>query len=172
MRTDEGRYREVAGPSDLPSDSGRSSLSRESPELGTLQASSLKTLRSQWASVYGIEPLPRLSRELLIRGIAYRMQERARGGLSRPVLRRLEQIVRSEQTSRGSSRSASARTGTRLMREWQGRMHEVIIFEDGFLWNGTTYRSLSEIARLITGTRWSGPRFFGLTDKGVAKLND
>ena len=110
--------------------------------------------------------MPRLSRELLIRGIAYRMQEQARGSLSGKVVRRLEQIARGANAARCSGASASvARAGMRLVREWQGRAHEVVVLEDGFLWNGKAYRSLSEIARLITGTRWSGPRFFGLQDE-------
>ncbi len=103
---------------------------------------------------------------MLWRGIAYRMQEQATGGLPKKVVRWLEQIVRKQDAKHGAGRSASAaRTGTRLVREWQGRANEVVVLEDGFLWNGEIYRSLSEIARLITGTRWSGPRFFGLVEQ-------
>ncbi len=100
---------------------------------------------------------------MLIRGIAYRLQERARGGVTKKVLRMLEQVASGQRTSDVGG-SSSMRVGTRLVREWQGRAHEVIVVDGGFLWSGNTYGSLSEIARSITGTRWSGPRFFGLKD--------
>lgn len=132
-------------------------------DLGALQTEDLNELRSRWLAAYGVEPLPRLSRELLVRGISYRLQERARGGLSKKTLRRLEQIA-AGQGSVGGGSSSPIRPGTRLVRDWQGKTYGVVVLEDGFDWNGSTYRSLSEIARLITGTRWSGPRFFGLKD--------
>lgn len=169
MRTDERLDGEVAGAGDLPTASRSKVASRERYDLNTLHASSLEILRSQWASVYGIEPLPRLSRELLVRGIAYRTQERELGGLSRSTLRKLERIVRGEQKRAGSKTSWSTHPGTRLVREWQGRVHEVVVLDDGFLWNGAKHGSLSEIARLITGTRWSGPRFFGMQDGAGGK---
>jgi Protein of unknown function (DUF2924) len=165
MRTDLRLGREIVEEGDLPTDSGTKPPARR-VDLGSLETASVEALRLRWTSAYGIGPLPRLSRELLIRGIAYRMQEQARGGLSGKVVRRLEQIARGEDAAHCSGASASvARAGTRLVREWQGRAHEVVALEDGFLWNGKAYRSLSEIARLITGTRWSGPRFFGLQDE-------
>lgn len=169
MQTTERMKPEVAEAGDLPNGARRKPSLGDRIEMEGLQASSLETLRLHWASTHGIEPLPRLSRELLIRGIAYRMQEQACGGLSKKLLRRLEQLTDAAHASRGSSSSAVSRAGTRLVREWEGRAHEVIVLEEGFLWNGSTYGSLSEIARLITGTRWSGPRFFGLQEKGSGK---
>ena len=122
----------------------------------------------RWASAFGIEPLPRLSRELLVRGIAHRIQEKARGGLAKKLLRKLETIARGGGALRAGSRTSTP-TGTRLVREWQGQMHEVKVLNDGFLWNCRVFRSLSEIARQITGTQWSGPRFFGVKGKGQGR---
>lgn len=168
MQTDDKFHWEVVAQRDL----AQAFLERSDTkvDLAALQALGMEDLRLRWSAAYGVEPLPRLSRELLIRGIACRLQERARGGLSRKVLRRLEQIAAGQGTSSGGVGSApSARPGTSLVREWQGRAQEVVVLQDGFLWNGGTYRSLSEIARLITGTRWSGPRFFGLKEEKVKR---
>lgn len=168
MRTDDRLDGEVAVERDLPL--GSTGNNDRTIDLGALQSLDLQELRSRWVTAYGAEPLPRLSRELLIRGIAYRLQERARGGVTKKVLRMLEQVASGKGKSDAVSNS-SMRLGTRLVREWQGRAHEVIVVNGGFLWSGNTYRSLSEIARLITGTRWSGPRFFGLKDGGHRGAN-
>ena len=132
-------------------------------------------LRLQWAELFGAEPIRRISRELLIRGIAYRLQERAEGGPAKKTVRQLDRLAR-ELASSGTVRIDSVRdlrSGTRIVREWQGKVHEVIVLDDGFLWKGCRFRSLSEIARLITGTRWSGPRFFGtLAKKDQPKSTD
>lgn len=138
-------------------------------DIAGLEEIDLDELRRRWTSVYGVEPLPRLSRELMARALAYCLQERARGGVSKKVWRKLEQIARgpSNRGGAGGGTTSHPQAGTRLMREWQGKLHEVVVLEDGFLWNGGTYPSLSEIARLITGTRWSGPRFFGLRHREV-----
>ncbi|MGD9711383.1 MAG: DUF2924 domain-containing protein [Thermomicrobiales bacterium] len=157
---------EVANEGGLADDAVPVAANARVLDLAGLQVLSLEELRRRWTSACGIHPLPRLSRELMVRGIAYRMQERARGGLSKTVLRKLERIARggsgSNRASTNNGSPSFARAGTRLVREWQGSLHEVVVLEKGFLWNGSTYRSLSEIARLITGTRWSGPRFCGL----------
>jgi hypothetical protein len=131
-------------------------------DLAGLAHQDLDQLRRLWSEVYGIEPLPRISRELLVRAVAYRLQEEKEGGLSRRTIRELDRAAaeRGLQARLGVS-PVSLSTGTRLMREWQGRMHEVIVLEEDYLWQGERYRSLSEIARLITGAHWSGPRFFG-----------
>jgi hypothetical protein len=102
----------------------------------------------------------RLSRDLLIRGVTYKLQERAYGGLSKAAARKLEQAG-ADSLSRGAAKPAppiSLRPGTRLLREWRGVTHMVLIHPDGIEWRGQRYRSLS----LVTGARWSGPRFFGL----------
>ena len=124
---------------------------RSTEALSRLPQLDLGELRELWCRLYKSEAAPRLSRDLLVRAIAYRMQEVASGGP------RLEL----QQTGRLRIRPR-LKPGTRLMREWQGRSYEVLVLDDGFLWQGTHYRSLSAIARKITGTASSGPLFFGL----------
>lgn len=121
-------------------------------------------LRERWTALFDLEPAARLSRDLLIRGIAFRLQEQAYGGLSKSATR---QLARHAKEIRGSgavnvTSGAVAKVGTKLICEWKGRIHEVTVLGDAFSWGGKQYGSLSEIARAITGTRWSGPRFFGL----------
>ena len=124
----------------------------------------LGELRQQWRTLYKADASPHLSRELLVRAVAHRMQELALGSL-RPEPRR--QLLRiSQQFKETGEAKIRARPelkpGTRLVREWQGRTFEVLVLDDGFSWHGTHHRSLSAIARKITGTAWSGPLFFGL----------
>src|ERR1700724_2528022 len=121
-------------------------------------------LRGEWRRVHRFPPPMRLSRDLLVRGITYKLQERAYGGLSMATARKLEQAG-ADSLSRGSVIPAppiSLRPGTRLVREWRGVTHMVLIHADGNEWRGQRYRSLTIVARKITGARWSGPRFFGL----------
>jgi hypothetical protein len=132
--------------------------------LDELKGLGLAGLRLQWAELFGVAPVPRISRDVLIRGIAWRIQEDAHGGISKSVRRRLVQLA-ADLSQDGVIRTAHAtafKPGTKLVREWKGRVHEVMICEDGYVWSGKRYRSLTQVARLITGTRWSGPRFFGL----------
>ena len=122
-------------------------------------------LRGEWRRLHRMPPPMRLSRDLLVRGITYKLQERAYGGLSTATARKLEQAGADSSLSRGSVTPAppiSLRPGTRLVREWRGVTHTVLIHADGIEWRGQRYRSLSVVAREITGARWSGPRFFGL----------
>ena len=103
----------------------------------------------------------------MIRGIIYQLQERAYGGLSPATARRLEQAA-ADPPSRGAVKPAapiSLKPGTRLVREWRGVTHMVLIHVDGIEWSGQRYHSLSVVAREITGARWSGPRFFGLKQR-------
>ena len=101
-------------------------------------------------------------------GIAYARQERHYGGLSRPVAKELDRLLARALGDGNDTPELSAtplpRAGTILMREWHGITHHVTVTEDGFLWNGKPHRSLSSIARAITGTAWNGPRFFGLRE--------
>ena len=124
----------------------------------------LRQLRELWCRLYKTAAPPRLSRELLIRAVAYHIQELASGGLRPELQRQLHQIALGlQQTGRVTIRPRTRlKPGTRLLREWQGRSHEVVVLNDGFSWQATHYRSLSAIARKITGTAWSGPLFFGL----------
>jgi hypothetical protein len=141
-------------------------------EIARLERLAIDRLRNEWRRLYQTSPPKRLSRDLLLRGIAYRLQERAHGGLSKGTLRRLH--LRSEDLSnRKHRRPASFKAGTRLIREWHGQTHTVIILEEGVEWQGQRYASLSLVAREITGARWSGPRFFGLrTGESAAADSD
>ena len=142
---------------------------RVSEALARLPTASRADLRAEWLRLYGCDPPPKLRRELLMAAIAYRLQEQAFGGL-RPELRRQLRSI-AEQARGGGEPTVtvapSIKPGTRLLREWQGRTHEVLVGDDGFVWQETRYRSLSQIARAITGTRWSGPVFFGLRTRAV-----
>jgi hypothetical protein len=124
----------------------------------------LTELRQQWRTVYKSEVSPHLSRELLLRAVAYRMQEIVFGGLRPEHQRQLRQFAQQFKETGEIKRRASVelKAGTRLVREWQSRTYEVLVLDDGFSWQGTYYRSLSAVARKITGTAWSGPLFFGL----------
>ena len=135
---------------------------RSTEGLSRLPQLDLGELRALWRRLYKTETSPRLSRELLVRAVAYRMQEVTSGGPRLELQRQLRQIaLELQQTGRVRIRP-QLKPGTRLMREWRGQSHEVLVLDDGFLWQGTHYRSLSAIARKITGTAWSGPLFFGL----------
>ena len=132
--------------------------------LSRLPEVDLCQLRELWCRLYKTKAPPRLSRELLMRAVAYRIQELASGGLRPELQRQLHRIaLELRQTGRVTMHPRpQLKPGTRLMREWQGRSHEVLVLDDGFSWQATHYRSLSAIARKITGTAWSGPLFFGL----------
>jgi hypothetical protein len=124
----------------------------------------LGELRQQWRALYKANASPHLSRELLVRAVAYRMQEAALGGLRPKRQRQLRHFAQQlKESGEGRIRSRpELKPGTRLVREWRGRTYEVLVLDDGFSWQGTPYRSLSALARKITGTAWSGPLFFGL----------
>jgi hypothetical protein len=125
-------------------------------------------LKGRWHALRGDDPPKGLSRPLLVRALAYAIQEKAFGGL-RPGMRQRLQRLGAELKVTGRIASIGRRRkfkpGTRLIREWQGRTHEVTVLQDGFRWNDETYRSLSAIARAITGTRWNGHVFFGLRSR-------
>lgn len=112
-------------------------------------------------------PPMRLSRDLLMRAITYKLQERPLGGLSKSIIRKLERLNLDSQASdaRKPTPPISLKAGTRLVREWRGVTHIVLVHADGFEWNGRRYRSLTIVAREITGAHWSGPRFFGLRNR-------
>jgi hypothetical protein len=146
-------------------------------KLIAIEQLGLPELRTEWRRLYRKPPPHRLSRDLLVRGIAYKIQEAVHGGLSKPTLRRLR--VLSDQSASGArgklERQAAFKPGTKLLREWNGTTHEVQVLADGFEWRGQTYASLSKIAKAITGAHWSGPRFFGLrarTQSPVTRLRE
>lgn len=125
-------------------------------EVRALEGMDLHSLRDEWRRRYG--PPPRMrSTELLARLLAWRIQADAFGGLDATTIR----LLKSEAPP---PVQALLDPGTRLFREWQGQRHEVQVLQQGFGYAGREYRSLSEVARAITGTRWNGPRFFGLRD--------
>ncbi len=121
-------------------------------------------LRVEWRRLYRSHPPKGLSRDLMIRAIAYKLQERAFGGLSKATLRKLSSLAQKLEAegARSFNPRPSIKASTGLVREWGGETHSVMVLEGGFEYRGQRYRSLSEIARLITGAHWSGPRFFGV----------
>jgi Protein of unknown function (DUF2924) len=129
-------------------------------------SASLDELRREWRRLYQHDS-PRISRDLLVLGIAYRLQEIKHGGLGKATLRKLQTLAKTlRATGRvGPTPSLSLKPGARLVREWRGRTHTVTVTEDGFEYAGTSYPSLTKIAREITGAHWSGPRFFALQAK-------
>jgi hypothetical protein len=139
----------------------------QGPE-GDRAGASLDELRGEWRRLYRCEP-PRISRDLLIRGIAYRRQElKHGGGLGKATRRKLKTLAKMFRTTGrvGPDPGLSLKPGARLVREWHGRTHTVTVTEDGFEYAGVSYPSLTKVARKITGAHWSGPRFFGLV-RGV-----
>ena len=132
--------------------------------LARLSASTIFELRGEWRRLHRAPPPMRLSRDLLMRGITYKLQERPLGGLSKSILRKLERLNLDSEASDAQKPAPpiSLKAGTRLVREWRGVTHTVLVHADGFEWNGRRYRSLTLVAREITGAHWSGPRFFGL----------
>ena len=127
--------------------------------LADLPDLTLDDLRQRWHALTG-QPAPRVRATLLRMALAYELQAATHGGLSRRCQQRLAQIAAAKTITR------NAQPGMRLVREWNGVLHTVMIGADGTIaWNGRTWRSLSEVARTITGTRWSGPAFFGLKQK-------
>jgi hypothetical protein len=134
-------------------------------QLAELPHLDREALQRRWQELFG-HPAPlRVRRDLLRRVIAYRIQEQAYGGLKPGTVRHLRRIAEGLKSGiTPAMPSQSVRPGARLMREWNGETHVVDVTSDGFTWRGKVYRSLSVIAREITGARWSGPRFFGLKD--------
>jgi hypothetical protein len=140
--------------------------SQLSDRLAVLPTLSLGDLRLEWRRLFRADP-PRLSRDIMVRAIAYRLQEVAHGGPSKATQRRLATLTAEFETDGRIAPLAGPKIkpGSRLVREWHGRTHTVCVTDDGFEFQGKTYRSLTKIARDITGAQWSGPRFFGLTNR-------
>jgi hypothetical protein len=133
----------------------------ELPKLNRIQ------LRTKWRSALKQSPPSHLRKQFLVPILAHKLQEQAYGGLRPEVKRRLRELANSfesrpGQPSRKSLAPAPTKPGTRFIRQWKGETHGVTVSEQGFEYKGERYKSLSQIARLITGTRWSGPAFFGL----------
>ena len=133
-------------------------------EIAGLVGQSTHALRLAWGQSHRTGPPRGLSRDLMIRALANQLQEQSHGGAS-PALQRRLQTLAGEFEKGGASFDPGIvlKTGTRLVREWRGRAHTVLVRDDGFEYDGERYRSLTVIAERITGAHWSGPRFFGLT---------
>ena len=136
--------------------------------LAALKTTPTPDLKAQWRELFDSEPPP-FNRRYLESRLAYRIQELAYGGLKPETVKRLEAL--GEQLDGGDCKKSRIRadlkpiTGTRLIREWQGVEHVVAVTADGFEWQGRPYKSISAIARAITGTRWNGWVFFGLKSR-------
>ena len=130
-------------------------------EIDRIRSLPITDLRALWRQTFGATAPPSLGRDLLARMIAYQMQEQAFGGLNRETGQMLDRLAGGKPAER-----RRLKAGTVLVREYQGGRHTVTVVPGGFCWRGTIYPSLSTIARAITGTAWSGPRFFGLRDGG------
>ena len=134
-------------------------VAREIASLATLDRESLVR---RWRTVYGMPPPDKLSRALLEKALAYEIQCAAFGGLSTATKRALRAAASSQGKTNGMRRVSR---GARLIREWNGIVHELDVTDDGYIWQDQSYKSLTAIACQITGTKWSGPRFFGLTER-------
>ena len=135
-----------------------------STEIAGLESLDLNQLRVQWKLLYEIEAPPHLSRDLLMRAVAYRIQENVLGGLKPATRRLLERVAEDARARKPTKVVPRRRVGpnTILIREWGGTRHQVTVLESGAMFRGKHYRSLSQVARVITGSQWSGPLFFGL----------
>ncbi len=127
-------------------------------EIAGLCSLSRADLVERWVGLHGSPPLQTMTEALLTRGIAYEIQIRQLGGLTPAERKALGALAR----GRTNPRPGALMVGTRLYRSWRGVTQEILVLESGFSWQGMNFASLSQVARAITGTRWSGPRFFGL----------
>lgn len=165
--------------------SARCTEDEVSQELAGLAELDLKALQRRWRLLTGRPAPEHITKQLLIRLVAYRIQADLFGDLDNQSIKLLRQIaerrvkvkpgagVPTLESLNISSRTArSLAPGTVIGREHGGTMHHVMVLAEGFAWNGVTYRSLSEVAFAITGTRWNGPRFFGLKTGGKARAVD
>ncbi len=155
-------------------------LSKEEVEraISALDTLDTKALQQKWSALYERDPPSRIRAGLLRLAIAYRLQERAFGGLKPKTVRHLRSLAAELRAARATAetqvdvemsirpsvvQTLTLAPGTRLMREWNGTTEVVDVLVDGLVWRGTTFRTLSAVAVAITGTKWSGPKFFGLT---------
>lgn len=125
-------------------------------------------LRKRWQNLFGSTAPPRIRSSLMVQAIARRLQEKAIGGLKPGTQRLLQRVAEEARAGRKIStipKKIQPRPGTVLVREWHGTKHQVSVLEDGFLYRSKRYGSLSQVARMITGTQWSGPLFFGLKSR-------
>jgi hypothetical protein len=138
-------------------------------EIAHLRDLDISALRARWRNLFRRAPPPHLPRHLLFRVLAYRLQADRLGDLDAESQRLLDATASPEEAGKRVAEvkplTTEVRPGTILAREWNGRMHRVAVLADGFAWSGKTYPSLSKVTQAITGTRWNGPKFFGLRDR-------
>lgn len=136
-------------------------------EIARLRSLDLEGLRQAWRAVFGRSAAAHLPKHILLRILAYRQQAEAFGDLPRTAVQLLDGIARGSDDDAAvpAVSGGGLRPGTVLLREHEGERHHVMVVPDGFAWNGKTYPSLSKVAFAITGTKWNGPRFFGLREK-------
>lgn len=131
--------------------------------VDTLEGLDRTQLIARWQAIMGGAPPPHLSMPLMRHVLAFQMQAKKQGGLSRSLRKKIDASIGDQDGAARGKPAPGLKPGARLVREWNGVAHRVDVTADGYVWNGVTYRSLSAIAHAITGARWSGPRFFGLT---------
>lgn len=135
-------------------------------EVDKITSLGIDALRVRWRLMFGATPPKGLTKDIMGRMIAYRIQEEAFGGLDRETVKLLDRLARGEKPNELNRR---LKPGTVLLREYEGERHTVTVVPGGFLWRDETYSSLSTIAHAITGTKWNGPRFFGLRERRAPK---
>ena len=168
----------TGGPTPVPGRGGnrnpqvrRPELSNVEVEIASLLDRSTQELRHLWHKWHRTEPPLGLSRDLLIRALAYDLQKRTHGGPSAALRRRMRRLeIDLEKGALSVDASVVTKTGTTLLRAWRGQIHTVLVQKDGFEYEGQRYRSLTVIAERITGAHWSGPRFFGLTGRAHSSV--
>jgi hypothetical protein len=146
-------------------------------EIARLRGLDAKMLHARWRTSFGQDAPTHVARHLLFAMLAYHLQAEAMGDLDAETVRFLKQVDLAPSkhaavplTQAFERRRRDLSPGTVLTREWSGQHHRVMVLDGGFVWEGRTYSSLSEIAKVITGTKWNGPRFFGLRDKKHAEV--
>jgi hypothetical protein len=141
----------------------RASTEDVSAEVAALPRLDKDGLLKIWSRTFSSPPPPKLRKELMVPMLAYRMQEAVHGGLSHSAKRRLQHLIEERRTTAcgATKKPPVAKALSKLVRTWHGETHEVFITDDGFLYRGQAFKKLSPIAKLVTGTPWSGPAFFG-----------
>jgi DUF2924 family protein len=174
---DASARQQTGGPSPVPGRSGnrngrarRPGLSDIEVEIAGLLDRSIQELRLAWRQVHGTEPPAGVSRDLMIRTLAYNLQERAHDRPSAALRRRLQTLAAARERGGRSVDPVVLKAGSTLVRQWRGGTHTVLVQKDGFEYEGQCYRSLTVIAERITGAHWSGPRFFGVTKQVCTSL--
>jgi len=147
-------------------------LGQLAQEIKRVAALGVPALRQRWAALFGDDPSPSLGRVLLIRAIAYRLQEKSFGGLKPSTQRLLDRVADNRSNDAPLDiPKPRASAGTVLIREWRGASHRVTVLDSDVVYQGRRYKSLSQVARAITGSRWSGPLFFGLKRRAREAVN-